>query len=711
MDLEVELDAHGNPLPKEQEAKRTDIISREKPEADDDEKAFVNKWLDAIKGAKKHFEEDFKRMKEDMKFAKGLQWSNNQQDNDNKYTANLVQRHIQQRVSSLYAKNPKVVAKKRQRLDYPTWDGNFDTLQQAMMMIQMAQQSGQMPPPDAIALMEEVTAVQSQNKQYEKIGKTAEILYAHYMDSAEPNFKIQAKQLIRRTVTTGIGYVKLGFNRTMEKSPDMLKTIADMTARMAVLKQMTADVADGETLEDSAEHEELEQALGVLQAQKDVLVNEGLAFSFPKSTAIIPDPSTVHIKGWVGTGWLAEEFFFTADEIKQIYEIDVGSNAKSYTNGVNDAVTSTESSAKAKSGEKQLSRFAVYEVQNKTTGMVFTICDGYPTYLSEPAPPKIAIPRFYNIYSLSFNDIEDEDSIYPPSDARLLRPMQLEYNRSREGLREHRIANRPAYVSSRGMLEEEDKIKLMTHDSSECIELNVPKDIPIANVIQTLPKVGIDPSVYDTSPLFDDITKVVGVQEANFGSTSSSSATEVSVAEGSRMATVSSNVDDLDDLLSELAEDGSRIMFMNVSVETAKRIAGAGAVWAEMSAQDVADSLYLEIKAGSSGRPNKAQDIANFERMAPTLLQIGGIKPLWLAKQALLRLDDGLDLDEALMEGLPSMIAANAMAQPSTGNPANDPSQQGAQGGNKSGTPNVNAGGQASHPAPQQVQQGNAGGR
>lgn len=176
------------------------------------------------------------------------------------------------------------------------------------------------------------------------------------------------------------------------------------------------------------------------------------------------------------------------------------------------------------------------------------------------------------------------------------------------------------------------------------------------------------------------------------------------------MSTVSSNVDDLDDFLTEIARSAGQIMLGEVSQETAVKIAGPGAVWPQLSGQEISDEIILEVQAGSSGRPNKAQEIANFERMAPTLLQIPGIKPTWLAKQALLRMDDSLDLDEAIADGIPSMIAMNAMGGPSTGDPLTDPSQQGGRGANKSPSPAQGDGRPASHPAAQDVTTGNAGG-
>ena len=687
-----------------------DVVPREQQEVAETRKNLVTRWVNSIKNAKEFHKAATKRIEEDMKFAKGEQWLGMPKDHD-KYTANLVQRHIQQRVSSLYAKNPKAICKMKTRLEYKIWDGDINSIQQALVSIQQALEGGMPPPPEAVALMEEISAVKNKKSMYEKIGKTAEILYQYYMSEGEPNFKLQAKQMIRRVEVCGVAYVKLGFHRAMEKSPDTAAGISDVSNQLDTIEQLSADIADGEIEQHQAEVEELQQTLKTLQSEPDMVVEEGLIFDFPKTRAIIFDPACVQIKGWVGADWIAQEFMFTKDEIQKIYNVDIGTTAVSYNypylsdpaRGAGGLSSEMKSSAKK-------TRHAVWEIQSKSTGMVLTVCDGYNDYLAEPAAPKIKIKRFYTIFSLSFNDIEDDEDVYPLSDVRLMRSMQIEYNRSREGLREHRIANRPAYGGVKGVLEDTDKGKLANHSTNEFIEFNVPLGTNMETVIQPLKKVPIDPAVYDTAPLFDDVSKVVGSQTADFGGTSSSSATEVSIAEGSRMSTITSNVDDLDDLLTELARSAGEVMLREVSPQTAMKIAGEGAVWPELSGQEVADELILEIQAGSSGRPNKAQEIANFERLAPTLLQISGISPTWLAKQAIMRMDDTIDLEDAIIDGLPSMISMNAAQRPSTGDPASDPNQQGGKGGNKTSKPSAHDGRPASHPTQAQVTTGNAGG-
>jgi hypothetical protein len=99
-----------------------------------------------------------------------------------------------------------------------------------------------------------------------------------------------------------------------------------------------------------------------------------------------------------------------------------------------------------------------------------------------------------------------------------------------------------------------------------------------------------------------------------------------------------------------------------------------------LSKAEVARDLFLEIEAGSSGRPNQALELQNFERLAPILMQLPGIKPAFLVKQALKRLDDRVDVDEAIADGLPSVTSMNSGKLPGMPGMPGDPAAQGPQG-------------------------------
>ena len=646
-------------------------IKREPGQVDPAKKALLDEIITRITSAKKHWESDFTRMRHNMKFVRGLQWQNQSKIESDQYIANITIRHLQQSVAAVYAKNPKFTAKRRSTLDFMLWDGKQESIIGAMQQLAAAAQSGQQPPPDAIALMAELEDVKTRRSMLDKIAKTLESLLNYSINEVKPRFKTQAKQLVRRVKTCGVGFVKLAYQRILEPNPDVVSQIADMTNELATLERIAEDFADGEIQETSARIAELRIGLESLQDKKNIIAREGLVFDFPKATSIIICPECTQITGFVGAKFIAQEYLFSPDRVKEIYGVDVGKNYNGYTS----------SGVKSKKENKNKGDCCVWEFYNLETRQSFTVCDGYPEFLKEGCP-SVELEQFHPFFSLCFNEVEDDSSIYPPADVDLIRPMQLEYNRAREGLREHRQANRPAYISAKGLFGEADKEKLGSHASHEVIELDaIPAtgDTDIRTKLQSKPTTPIDQSLYDTEFLFSDSLRVTGAQEANLGGTSGASATEVAEASQSRVSSVQSNIDDLDEMLVDIAREAGQILLRNMDAATVKKIVGNGAVWPELDVEEIVSEVSVEIAAGSSGRPNKQQRLANFERVLPYIMQIPGINPKWLAEKILVELDEGIDLEEAVLDGMPSINAINGNMKVGA-DPENNPNAQGDKG-------------------------------
>jgi hypothetical protein len=661
-------------------------MENEQQQPDDSTTALVTRWTEDVKNAKEFFGKRFKQMRSDASFAAGKQWPEGVDDN---YIANITLRHLKQAVASLYAKNPKASFRRRDTLEYTLWDGDPQSLATHM-------QAAQMGDPNAIATLMELDQVKQKRVMMDRLGKTMVILFNYYLNEPIPTFKTSAKQMIRRVKTCGVGYVKLGFQRAMGKSPDVARRLADSTRRLDVLERMAADLQEGEIFEGEAEYAELQLAMQALQQEPDLIIREGLVFDFPSSTAIIPDPDCYSVKGWLGARWVAQEFMFTANEIQETYGYDV-------KDGGGTEFNYPYRKAGGRKHRNRDAKYQVFEIYDRDTGTQFTVCDGCKDFLEPPAPPKVKVEQFIPIYGLVFNELDEaeetDQNLFPISDVTMLRPMQEEHNRSREALRQHRIANRPGYVGAAGILAEDDKGKLATHAESEFIELQIPSSMSVEQVLQRKPTVPIDGAVYDTSPFFEDMQRVVGSQAANSGQVMGGSATEVSVAEGSRMNDVAADTDELDEFLSLLARESGGIMLREISPETAKKIAGPGAVWPELTGTEIAEELFLEIRAGSSGRPNKAADLANLERVAPFVMQSPGLNPPWWLKQLLTRMDETIEIEDAVIDGLPSLNALNAQqgrggngngGEQPTGDPASDPNQQGNQGATNAQNPREN---------------------
>ena len=110
---------------------------------------------------------------------------------------------------------------------------------------------------------------------------------------------------------------------------------------------------------------------------------------------------------------------------------------------------------------------------------------------------------------------------------------------------------------------------------------------------------------------------------------------------------------------------------------------------------DIAKDLFLSVKAGSTGRPNKPSELANMERAMPWIIQLPGVNPTPLIEKYCHLLD--VDVEEMVIEGMPSIQAMNAlMAKAATmmgqagaegQKPGKNPSDQGGKGENNAPAP------------------------
>lgn len=681
--------------------------------------AHVAKVIATIKADKKFHDKAFKQMRKDMFMAmKGRdeEWG------EENYTANFAGRHVKQKTSALYAKNPKAVAKRVERMDYAVWDENPQSLAMAMQIMQqavMAQEAANAAPPEmtamgqmvpampvlppgfeqAQALIEDFQQGMTYRKMLDGVGRTLEILFARALRDQEPlDFKTAAKQLVRRTCTTGVGYVELGFQREYGPRPGLTEQLADARARLDHIRRLSEEAIEGDITEDDAEASELELAIAALTAEPEIVLREGLVFDFPQSTKVIPDKMCRSLVGFVGSRHVTIEHLFTCEQIEDMFpDADIKSGYRGYSadGKSTEAPEQTEIpfdsdlDATGQDGGKSKGLACVWKHYDKMSGLVYYVADGHKNFLRPPAAPDVFVEKFWPVFALTFNAVESEDALFPPSDVYLLSHQQREHNRSRQGMREHRDAARPRWASSKGVFDNDDVAAFKKAKPFDVILLNKDPQTKVSDMLEVLPTPGVDPNLYATEQYFGDTQIVVGAQEAQFGGVSKATATESAIAANSTMASDSTSSDDLDGFLTQIARSSSQILLREMSEEQVKKIVGPGAVWPEMSLADIASEVFLEVEAGSSGRPNQAVEIDNFTKMAPIIMQIPGIDPVEFGKEALRRMDDRLDITKLLTPGMMSIIAQNQMAAKPPAAPGADPTAQGGEGG-------------ANAPAPQQ---------
>lgn len=650
-------------------------VQREVPQLDQGEMQMVKKYQQQILASKGFFDEDFKRMREDMLIAR--QGASDQWIKDGNYTVPIVNRYLNQAVASLYAKNPTATAERRKTLDYKLWDGKPDTAMAALQGMQAGD-------PQAAQIAMDIEEGRQRQEMMGKVGKTLEVLFEYYSNEQKPRLKPLMKSFVRRAKTCGVAFLMLGFQRDIgELSPDESAKLEDSRNKLAEIQRRAQDDVDGE-LTDNLEYErlELEKLIEDLQAGEGTLLREGPKFMFPKATEIIVDPRCTQLMGFIGASWIAREFYKTPEEIQKIYNIDIKKGYTPYReNGTGDLAEYHRKANTGEDGGEKDGLVCVWEVYNKDLEQTLTIADGYPGFLVSPKQPDYWMEGFWPVFSLTFNASEHETKLYPLSDTHQLKHVQAEYNRSREYRRVHREANKPKYAAVKGRLTENDKALVESAPSHAVVELeSLGQGEKVGDLIQRFQSVPIDPALYETNSEMEDTLRIVGAQEANIGGTSGATATESSIAEGGRMTSLSSNVDDLDEFLSDVFSAFGQMLLMELSPETVTEIVGVGAVWPEMNKEQIAKQIVLKIRAGSSGRPNKAAELANMERGMPYLIQLPGVNPYPLGQRYADLLE--INLDEIVIEGMPSITALNAQAGKMAAGAPDDPNAQGAEGAN-----------------------------
>lgn len=691
--------------------------SSEKPEPAPNVAAHVAKIIGTIKSDKTFHKKAFDQMTADMFMAmkgRNKDWS------ENNYKANFAGRHVKQKTAALYAKNPKAVARRAERLDFAIWDENPQSLMVAMQTVQAAvaaqQQAAMMPPEvtamgqlvpaqpqlppgfaEAQALIADFQQGMAYRKQIDKVGKTLEILFARALRDQEPlTFKESAKQMVRRAATCGVGYVELGFVRQYGPRDSLTAQLADTKGRLDHLRHLTEGVVEGDITGDMAEIAELEASLKSLQTEEEIVLREGLIFDFPASTKVIPDQLTTSLNGFVGARHLAIEYLFTVDEVAELFPgsdlktgyTGYGADGKAYGGPAQMEIpfdSEGENPEPMDASGKGL--VCVWKYYDKPSGLVYYVADGHKAFLREPAPPDVFVEKFWPVFALTFNAVESETELFPPSDVYLLKDQQDEHNRSRQGMREHRKAARPRWATSKGLIDEEGQQAFKDANAFDVIQLNKDPQTKISDVLEVVPVPGVDPNLYATEQYEQDRGLTVGMNEASYGGIAKATATESSIAANSTMSSDSASADDLDSFLTAVARAGSQILLDEMSEEQVMQIVGPGAVWPDLSLSEIASEIFLEVEAGSSGRPNQAVEIDNFSKMAPLIMQIPGVDPTEFARLALKIFDDRMDITKLLVAGVPSIMSQNQIMQPPTGDPATDPSAQGAQGANNTPAP------------------------
>jgi len=486
---------------------------------------------------------------------------------------------------------------------------------------------------------------------YKQFGKTLELVLRNQFAPSQTNLKTKAKAAVRAAGTSFIGWTKIIYQKDYETDPlviDRIKDIQDDIERVNhLIKSVDNEGGDAKDLD--AEKQELEEMLKALQAQAEVVRSEGLIIDRPLTEDVIWSLEVVDSSEITRSEWITQRFWMTVDQCKQRFGFCPTSSSK-YDYSRSEVTDKTS---------KKGSLVCVYEMWNQTNSRVYTMIDGWDGFLREPFTPEKVGERFHGFFPLIFDPVDGER--YPLCMVSMLRELQDEHNETRTNFRHHRKYSLPVWVGIEGKVTQRDATKIKNAESMEIVLIEGDETQPIQNYLHQFQNPTIDPNVYMTEHIREDWELITRRGDAARGSVAEAkTATEANILQQGLKVSSSELQDTTEEWMRDMAQYSAELLLQEMSFEQVQRIAGEGAVWPEMTKDIIFDMVSLEIRAGSSGKPDKMLEQEQWLKFLPelrdTLLAIDQMENdgqgdraeilRKLVEETLQRFDERIDIDE-----------------------------------------------------------------
>jgi hypothetical protein len=544
---------------------------KDKPELSEQDKALAKRWGKRLESAlkeqtKEKVEERYKR------FRRYVRGDVGGDDSPGLVRTNIIHSNFAAILPQIYAKNPEIAVTPSEAAgDTTPWVPGFCKTLQCVL-----------------------------NRKFIKDAK----------------LKPRAKAAIRAAMTTEIGWAKVSWQEDIQKDPLIETRLADSQDNLQRIRHLISEIEEGDDkrCELEAKQAELEQQIAALNEQAEVKVVEGLAIDRCLTEDIlILDDTLYDFDGYVQAGAIAHRVWMTTEEYEQTFGKEPPKTANKYGSDKKERSTSSE--------ENAVELVAVFEAWDRISNRVYTLCSGADDWARDPYTPEVLGRRFYPFFALAFNPVDG--SIKPLSDTELLTELQDEYNTTRTNFAEHRKENLPVRVYRKGGdLTDGDIKALSNRKANQWVGIEGDPSNPIEKDIAILNNPPVDPANYDVQPILRDAEMVLGAGDAAKGSINKAkTATEAEIMAQGLQSRVSERSDVVEDWISEMAQFAAEILLQKMTLPQVQRIAGADAVWPQLSKEAVFDLVQIEIRAGSTGRPNKAKEREQWGQMLPQINQ------------------------------------------------------------------------------------------
>ena len=439
------------------------------------------------------------------------------------------------------------------------------------------------------------------------------------------DLKKVAKQVIRSCMTSKIGIVKVTYQRDYYKDPLVSRQFNDAQDSLARLQSDVRELMANDTYGGEKDEliEEVKETMLGLQDRVEVMQREGLNLGFVRPEDFRMDTSLDTLQEYQSAQWMANVTWMTPSDVMDRFQISK-KEVEEFTiyrrtdAGILNRLT-RDDAVQANSTEDVNLAVAVWEYWDRTAQTVFTFAEGGKKWLKEPFHPNRLGEKFFPFFLLGLNWVDGQE--WPISETELLLSLQDEYNTIRTQHSKHRELSAPFFVADASRVNYED-IEVFSNAAIGEIALINASGQNVNTVFQPAVPPPMNPQVYDTAPLRTDMEWISGLGDAQRGGVNrAKTATEANIQQAGLATRIAEKVDQTEDWLKELGWFAAEILLQEIQPQKAMEIAGPQAFWPILNKQQLYDSVFIDIAAGSTGMPDTNEERMRWIELMPIIMQ------------------------------------------------------------------------------------------
>lgn len=649
----------------------------------------VSDWLARIEDARTFDENARKQYAIDRAYLRG--------DNRGYEVAvPLVGCYSDTSVSFLYAKDPEVDVMQAERVDPPKElpppkppapAADPITGMVSPTLLAASEQASEEYAEQAEAYLGVMEERRKKKEDMRAFSRTLEIVISRMWKKAK--MKRRTKRMVRSALGISIGWLKITWQERTAADPVTVQSIQDLQGQLAAI-QATMKEAQEPGCDAELLHLKVLDQMKALQSRAEKVVARGLAIDFVAAEDITVSTEVDSLLEYDEAGWIDHRVFLKKEVAKARFKSiteEQWAKAKQFSRVkpvntyqvdaplINDEINEDVSADKAdqyRSGGEGADCVCVHETWDKEDGVIRVWIEGLNRWAVPSAPPQFPTTRFYPFFALAFIEVDGER--HPQSKTFRSYKLQNEYNATRSAFRVHRKRSLPGVIFDEGQVGPDAITKITNSTEQEFTGIKVTDpNISIGNSFTQKPYAPIDPYLYDTGPIRADMETVWGLQEALQGTIQTAkTATEAEIQQTGTGSRVGGDRDALEDVLTEEAQYTAELLIQALDAKTVREMVGDGAFWPEgITIEDLDQLCVVQIRAGSTGKPNTTQEREAWGAVAPVLketaIQVGQLRGASteeiadtmeaLAEETIQRSGSRIDIERFIPQGNDALLA------------------------------------------------------